>query len=81
MPNSLWGEAVTTTTYVLNRCITRRLKNKVPNEVLSGKKQLVNHIEVFGSVCHKHVSGARRKKLNDKSEAMILVGYRKTGAY
>lgn len=36
---------------------------------------------MFGSFCYKHVSGARRKKLDDKSEAMILVGYHKTSVY
>jgi hypothetical protein len=28
---------------------------------------------VFGSLCYKHVPDARRKKLDDKSEAMIFV--------
>jgi len=30
MPNSLWGEAVITAAYVLNRCPTKTLKNNVP---------------------------------------------------
>lgn len=30
MPNSLWGYVITADAYVLNRCQTRRLKNKVP---------------------------------------------------
>jgi len=66
---------------VLNRCPTKRLKNKVPEEVWSGKKPSVNHLRVFGSICYKHFRDARRKKLDDKCEAMILVGYHKTGAY
>jgi len=45
--NSLWGEAVTTVAYVLNRCPTERLKNKVPEEVWSGKKPSINHLRVF----------------------------------
>jgi len=51
MPNSLWGEAVTTAAYVLNRCPTKRLKNKVVEEVLSGKKPFVYHLRVSGSIC------------------------------
>ncbi len=50
IPNSLWGEAVTTAAYVLNMCPTKRLKNKVPEEVWSGKKPFVNHIRVFDSI-------------------------------
>ena len=57
------------------------MKNKVPEEVWSGKKPYVNHLRVFGSICYKHVPDARRKQLDDKCEAMILVGYHKTGAY
>jgi len=81
MPNSLRGDAVATAAYVLNRCPTKRLKNKVHEEVWSGKKPYVNHLRVFGSICYKHVPDARRKQLDDKCEAMILVGYHKTGAY
>lgn len=36
---------------------------------------------MFGSICYKHIPDARRRKLDDKSEHMILVGYHKTGAY
>jgi len=75
------GEAVTTATYVLDRCPPKRLKNKVPEEVWSGKKPSANHLRVFGSICYKHVPDSRSKKLDDKSEAMILVGYHKIGAY
>jgi len=81
MPNSLWGEAVTTAAYVLNRCPTKILKNKVLEEVCSGNKPSVNHLRVFRSVCYKHVPDARRKKLDDKCEAIVLVGYHKTRAY
>lgn len=36
---------------------------------------------MFGSLCYKHVPDARRSKLEDKSEIMILIGYHPTGAY
>lgn len=36
---------------------------------------------MFGSICYKHVPNARRRKLDDKSESMILVAYHKNGAY
>lgn len=41
----------------------------------------MNHLKVFGSICHEHVPGDRRKKLVDKSEPMVLLGYHKTEAY
>lgn len=33
IPNSLWGQTVTTVAYVLNKFPTRRLNNKVLEEV------------------------------------------------
>ena len=31
--NELWGEAMNTVAYILNRCPTKKLKNQVPEEV------------------------------------------------
>ncbi|CAJ2646460.1 unnamed protein product [Trifolium pratense] len=81
LPKSFWGEAVSTAVYVLNRCPTKKLKDKVPEEVWSGKKPSVSHFRVFGALCYKHVPEAKRKKQDDRSESMILVGYHVTGAY
>jgi hypothetical protein len=76
----LMGETIITTVYILNSCSSNKLKNKVFEEVWSGKRSLVSHLKVFGSICYKHVPDAKRRKLDDKSEPMILVGYHKTGA-
>jgi len=46
-----------------------------------GSKQYAKHLRVFGSLCYKHIPDAKRRKLRDKSELMILVGYHETGAY
>ena len=41
----------------------------------------MSHLRIFGSLCYKHITDARWKKLQDKSESMILVGYHGIGAY
>ncbi|PNX76333.1 putative LRR receptor-like protein kinase [Trifolium pratense] len=74
------GEAVTTTAYILNKCPTKKLKT-VPEEAWCGRKPSVKHFKIFGSLCYKHVPDAKRTKLEDKSEIMILIGYHPTGAY
>ncbi|OIW07849.1 hypothetical protein TanjilG_19950 [Lupinus angustifolius] len=81
LPHHLWGEAVTTSTYVLNRCPTQRLNNMVPEEVWTGKKPLVNHFKVFGSLCYRHIPDQIRRKLDDKGELMVFVSYNSTGSY
>src|SRR3954470_17484932 len=81
LPKELWGEAVSTATYLLNRCPTKKLEKLTPEEAWCGFKPNLSHLRVFGSVASKHVSGQLRKKLDDKGEEMIFVGYHSTGGY
>ncbi|CAJ2661986.1 unnamed protein product [Trifolium pratense] len=81
LPKELWGEAVNTACYVLNRCPTKRLNNVTPEECWSGNKPNVSHLKVFGSIAYRHIPDQTRRKLDDKSEMMIMVGYHSTGGY
>jgi len=65
----------------MNKYLTKKLKNKVPEEVWSGRKPNVHHLKVFGSISYKHIPDAKRSKLNDKSENMVPIDYHSTGAY
>ncbi|PNX55678.1 retrovirus-related Pol polyprotein from transposon TNT 1-94, partial [Trifolium pratense] len=78
LPKSFWGEAVTTACYVLNRCPTKCL-NKVPEAIWSGSTPSVKHLRIFGSLCYRHIPDQKEKKLDDKSEALILIGYHTAG--
>ncbi|XP_050909629.1 uncharacterized protein LOC127123453 [Lathyrus oleraceus] len=62
-------------------CHTKKITNKLPEEVCNGERSSVSHLKVFGSMCYKHAPDARKRKLDDKSEPVILVGYHKTEAY
>lgn len=81
LPQAFWGEAVTTAAYVLNKCPTKGLHEEVPEAVWTGRKPVVSHLRIFGSLCFRHVLDQTRRKLQDKSEPMILVGYHPIGAY
>ena len=52
-----------------------------PKEVWTGEKPVVHHLRIFGLVFHMHIPTEKRKKLEDRSEALILVGYHSIGAY
>jgi len=78
IPHMFWGEAVLTAVHVLNKCPTKQLGNRVPKEVWFDRKPYVSHLRVFSFVCYKHVPDARRRKLEDKSMIMVLVGYHLT---
>jgi len=81
LPNCYRGEAATTTAYVLNRCPTKRLQSITPEEAWTGDKPMMNRLRIFGSLTYRHIPDEKSKKLDDKSEALILVGYHPTDAY
>lgn len=76
LPKNLWAEAVNTAVYILNRTTHSSQKGiKTPYEIWSSRKPNLQHIRIFGSTAYKHVPKQFRKKLDDKCEKMILVGY------
>lgn len=65
----LWGEAVYTSAYVLNRSPSVSIEDNVtPYEVWSGKEPNVSNLKVFGSDWIIQVPKQLRKKLNSKTE-------------
>nr|KYP54839.1 Copia protein [Cajanus cajan] len=81
VPSKFWGEATVTTTYILNKCPTKKLSGMTPEEKWSGKKPSVDHFRIFGSLCYVHLLDQKRKKLDDKAQQMLLVGCHSTGGY
>jgi len=59
----------------------KKLQDKTPEETWCGVKPSVQHLKIFGSLCFKHVPDQLGRKLDDKSQVMIMVGYHSTGAY
>jgi hypothetical protein len=52
-----------------------------PEEMWTGNKPSVKHLRIFGSLCYRHIPDEKRRKLDNKSEQLILIGYDATGAY
>lgn len=77
MPRTFWAEAVLCAVYLLNRCPTKSVGNKTPNEAWSGSKPSVGHLRIFGCIAYAHVPDQKRKKLDDKGEKCIFSGYDK----
>eukprot|EP00253_Pinus_taeda_P031014 PITA_31014 len=75
LPNDYWAEAVQCAVYILNRCPTKAMMNKMPEEAWSGRKQGVTHMKVFGCVAYAHILDQLRKKLDSKGEKCIFIGY------
>lgn len=74
MSRSLWPDATRWTAHVLNRSLTKAVKDKVPKERWTGIKPKVDYFRIFGSVAHVHVPVQKRIKLDDRSHICILLG-------
>ena len=74
LPLELWGEAVSTCVYVLNRSSTKGVKGHTPYEKWNGRKPNVSHLKIFGSVVFVKTT-RRLSKLEDRSKCMVFTGY------
>ena len=62
LPRELWGEATSTTLYILNRSLTKSLKGQNPHEKWTGRRPSVDHMKIFGCIAHvKHVKEASKQ--------------------
>ena len=59
-----------------NRSPTLALVNKTPHEVWFGKKPSIAHLIIFGCEVFMHVPKEKRRKLDNKAEKSIFVGYK-----
>jgi hypothetical protein len=75
LSNEYWAEVVACETYIMNRCPTKSVINMILEEAWSGKKHNVSHMRVFGCVAYAHVLDELRRKLDNKGEKCIFVGY------
>ena len=74
LPIELWGEAINTCVYVLNRSSTKSLQGRTPYEMWRGEKPKLSHLRIFGSILHLKTLGTLGK-LEDRSKEMVFVGY------
>ncbi|UYV84728.1 hypothetical protein LAZ67_X003228 [Cordylochernes scorpioides] len=70
-----WAEAVNTAAYIRNKCYNSALGDKVPDELWSSRKPSVRHLKAFGCLAYSHIPTERRKKLDNRANRCILVGY------
>ena len=71
-----WVEAVETTCYLVNWSPTSALIDKNPQEVWTGKKPSIKHLNFFCCDAYVHVPKEKRSKLDNKDEKCIFIGYK-----
>lgn len=75
LPVKFWGEAVSTTVYLINRVPTQALQNKTSYKALHVVKPSVSHLKVFGCIAFALISAHKLHKLDEKSEKCVFIVY------
>jgi len=47
LPKFMWGEAIATAVYIINKCPAKRLSKMVPEEKWTRRKPTVSHLSIF----------------------------------
>lgn len=74
LPKSLWAEAVNCAVYILNKTHSNGESEKIPEQIMFGKKPAYNHLKSFGDKCFI-LDTDQREKWDPKSKPAVLVGY------
>ena len=74
LPKSLWGDALKTAVYILNRAPTRAA-NKTPYELWTGKKPVLKHLRVWGCPAEARPYRPDERKLDSRTVSCNFVGY------
>ena len=74
LPNSLWGEALKTAIYILNR-VPSKAVNKTSYELWTGKKPSIRHLHVWGCPAEARPYRPNERKLDSRTVSCYFVGY------
>lgn len=75
LPLELWGEAVNTVSYILNRVSSRTLHGATPFTKWYVEPPDVSYFQEFGSMCYGHIPKQIQQKLDNKARECLFVGY------
>ncbi|GJV90924.1 retrotransposon protein, putative, ty1-copia subclass [Tanacetum coccineum] len=79
LSQDLSGEAILTTTYLLNK-IPRKEKEKTPYELWMGRKPSYQYLRVWGCLAKVAVPTPKAQKIGPKSMDCIFIGYAKNSS-
>ncbi|TQE07144.1 hypothetical protein C1H46_007197 [Malus baccata] len=74
LPGFLWGEALRTSNYVLNRVPTKSVP-KTPFELWTGRIPSFNHFHVWGCKAEARFYNPNERKLDSRTSSCYFMGY------
>ena len=74
LPESLWGNALKTATYILNRVPTKATA-KTPYELWTGRKPSLKHLRIWGCPAEGRPYKPYEKKMDSRTFSSYFIGY------
>ena len=74
VPISLWGEALKTAMYILNKVPSKAVP-KTPFELWTGRKPSLRHIHIWGCPAEVRIYNPHKKKLDSGTISGYFIGY------
>ncbi|KAK8944130.1 hypothetical protein KSP39_PZI007676 [Platanthera zijinensis] len=74
LPDSLWGEALKTAAYILNR-VPSKAVTKTPYELWTGKKPSIKHFHIWGCLTEARPYKPHERKLDSRTVTCYFIGY------
>ena len=74
IPISLWGEALKTAMYILNRVPSKAVP-KTPFELWTGRKPSLRHIHIWGCPAETRIYNPHEKRLDSRTISGYFIGY------
>nr|GEX10039.1 retrovirus-related Pol polyprotein from transposon TNT 1-94 [Tanacetum cinerariifolium] len=75
VPLFFWAEAIATSCFTQNHSLVIPRHEKTPYHIINDRKPSVKFFHIFGSLCYIVRDGENLKKLKEKGDACIFVGY------
>lgn len=79
LPRKFWSYAYSTAAYMHNRIPNSRTGNKCPIQIFYGTDPDPNSIYPFGAKAIVHIPKDRRKKLDERAQEGLMLGYPEAG--
>nr|GEX69068.1 hypothetical protein [Tanacetum cinerariifolium] len=74
-PLFMWAEAIDTACYTQNHSIIHRRFNKIPYELIQGRKPDISYLHVFGALCYPNNNREDIGKLGAKGDIGFFIRY------
>ena len=74
VPISMWGEALKTAMYILNRVPSKAVPT-TPFELWTSKKPSLRHLHIWGCPAEARIFNPQEKKLDSRTISGYFIGY------